>query len=164
MPDDELDDPLPRVGTEDAEDEEEGDAVGRFSIRRAGWKAAGGGDVAVELPVPEPAITSCGIGARWLLAIDMYRKNGKAQSGINPRYTQKLTPLPKASEDPLPPTHRHHHPNHLARYPRLAWCAFVLRLPARVTNLKEVVFEAAVHVQLVSPMNRWELWSLLSTS
>ena len=59
---------------EDVDDEEEGDAVGRLSIRRAGWKAAGGGDVAPTLPVPEPAMTSWGIGARWLLAVVHVRR------------------------------------------------------------------------------------------
>ena len=41
-----------------------GVAVGRFSIRRTGWKAAGGGDVAADPFVLDPAIIRWGMGAR----------------------------------------------------------------------------------------------------
>ena len=51
-------------------EDEVGVAVGRFKIFRTGWNAAGGGDVAAGLPVLDPAMRSCGIGARWFLAIE----------------------------------------------------------------------------------------------
>ena len=37
--------------------------VGRFSIRKAGWKAAGGGEIALEVFLFDPDIISSGMGA-----------------------------------------------------------------------------------------------------
>ena len=47
-------------------EDEVGVAVGRFKMRKTGWNAAGGGDMAALL-VLDPAITRFGIGARVFL-------------------------------------------------------------------------------------------------